>query len=236
MRPLPTEMAGPATLHGLSAFSTIRTRDGAPLLLPAHLQRLAVTCTYLGLPTPVREPPTLEPLPWGLLRLTVTPDGTFWSHRPLPLPVIPAGGAAVWLSCVQVHPQLGQHKTGNYLPYVLARREAEAHGAFEGLLTDAAGYVADGARSGLLLRLGGELVVPDGGLPSVTRAAWLAELGTVAAVSPVALDVLRRAERIWLCGAGMGIVPVGSIAGDGWAHEYTADWPNTRDPALVVPN
>jgi len=43
----------------------------------------------------------------------VTEGGTFWQHRPLPAFTLPVTGADVWLSGVQVHPQLGRHKTGN---------------------------------------------------------------------------------------------------------------------------
>jgi 4-amino-4-deoxychorismate lyase len=233
--PLPAELDAPASLHGLSAFTTLRTRRGTPLLIQAHLARLADTCDYLGLPAPSTVLSTLEALPWGLLRLTVTDAGTFWHHRPLPPLVVPAEGLRVWLSGKQVHPQLGQHKTGNYLPYVLARREAEAQGAFEGLLTDASGCIVDGGRSGLLLRTGGQFLVPDGGLPSVTRKAWLTDLGVTARIFPVSPEVLRQAEHVWLCGAGVGIVPVGLIAGDGWEQGYEARWPETQHPALVLP-
>ena len=235
MRPLPAELSGPATLHGLSAFSTVRTRHGRPLLLQEHLGRLAATCAFLGLPAPDSELPALAALPWGLLRLTVTADGTFWSQRELHPLTVPAQGAQVWLSGIQVHPQLGRHKTGNYLPYLLAGREAEARGAFEALLTDHLGQPVDGSRSGLLLRLGSEYLMPDGGLPSLTRAAWLDELGRETNVVPVSTGLLAQAQHVWLCGAGMGVVPVSRIAGDGWKQAYLADWPATQHPALVIP-
>ncbi|WP_407538621.1 aminotransferase class IV [Deinococcus radiomollis] len=236
MKPLPADLGGAATLHGLSAFTTVRTRLGRPLLLAEHLARLTATCTFLGLPAPEYAPPPLEPLPWGLLRLTVTTQETFWSRPTLSPPSVPALGVSVRLTDLQVHPQLGRHKTGNYLPYLLARREAEAHGAFEGLLTGGTGNITDASRSGLLFRSDDGWFVPEGGLPSVTRAAWLAELGQSATTVPVPVGVLRQARHIWLCGSGMGIVPVGRIACDGWEQIYAADWPQTRHPALVIPD
>ena len=246
MKPLPADLGSAATLHGLSAFTTVRTRLGRPLLLAEHLARLAATCVFLGLPAPEDDLPLLEALPWGLLRLTVTTQDTFWTHLPLSPPVVPALGVSVRLTDIQIHPQLGRHKTGNYLPYLLARREAEAHGAFEGLLTGGAGHIADASRSGLLFRSDEGWFVPEAGLPSVTRSAWLAELGLTeseraATVRPVPLDLLRQARHVWLCGAGIGIVPVGRITGgtvntgDGWEQTYAADWPQTRHPALVIP-
>lgn len=235
MRPLPTDLGSAATLHGHSAFTTLRTRHGQALMVSEHLARLAATCAFLELPAPDPDLPTLSPLPWGLLRLTVTGEGTFWQHRPLPVPALPASGADVWLSSIQVHPQLGRHKTGNYLPYLLAKRGAEQRGAFEGLLTDGAGYVADGSRTGLLLRVHGQLVMPGGGLPSLTRAAWLAELGEVADVRSVSLDMLRQADAVWLFGAGVGAVPVGRVRAETWKQAYRAVWPDTLHPALVMP-
>ena len=215
MKPLPAELNTSAALHGLSAFATLRTRHGQPLLQAEHLARLTDTCTFLGLPPPETGLPVLEDFPWGLLRLTVTAAGTFWSWRPLSPLAVPAGGVSLWLGNVQIHPQLGEHKTGNYLPYLLAAQQARARGDFEGLLTDHLGNVADGSRSGLLIWdsegesiPGGRWTVPDGGLPSITRATWLRELGVAASVSPLSPGLLREARHAWLCGSGVGIVPV----------------------------
>ena len=241
MKPLPDELNTSATLHGLSAFATLRTRHGQPLLPAEHLARLADTCTFLGLPSPEPGLPVLEDFPWGLLRLTVTEAGTFYGHRPLPLPDVPAGGVSVWLGSLQVHPQLGGHKTGNYLPYLLAGQDARARGEFEGLLCDHLGHVTDGSRTGLLIRHGEQWTVPGGGLPSVTRAAWLGELGVPVSVSPISPGMLRGARHVWLCGTGVGVVPVGRISGEdsdmeaAWTQEYEVCWPETQHPALVIP-
>lgn len=234
-QPLPAELARSGALHGLSAFTTVRTRHGEALLLPAHLARLTATCAFLGLSTPPPGLPVLEPLPWGLLRLTVTPEGPLYSHQPLMPPTVPSGGVTVWLGDHRVHPQLGLHKTGNYLPYLLARRDAEAHGAFEGLLLGEAGHIADGSRSGLLLWRAGRPLAPEGGLPSVTRAAWLAEQKQPLSVAPVSPELLRRAEHLWLCGSGIGIVPVGRVCTHDWEQGYEPRWPETEHPALVIP-
>ena len=241
MKPLPAELNTSASLHGLSAFATLRTRHGQPLLTAEHLARLADTCTYLGLPPPETELPVLEDFPWGLLRLTVSEAGTFYSHRPLPPPAVPGGGVSVWLGSFQVHPQLGGHKTGNYLPYLLAGQEARVRGEFEGLLSDHLGHVTDGARSGLLIRHGEHWTVPGGGLPSITRAAWLSELGVPVSVSAISPGMLRGARHVWLCGTGVGVVPVGQISSQGsdtepgWTQEYEVCWPETQHPALIIP-
>lgn len=231
-RPLPPELDQPAWLHGHTAFTTIRTVQGQPQLWAPHLTRLADTCALLGLPSPDPAPPPCPAAPWGLLRLTVSAAGTHHSWRPL---TPPPPSAAVWLTDWQVHPQLGAHKTGNYLPYRLALQEAQAHGAAEGLLQDHSGAVVDGSRSALLLQLDGQLCRPAGGLPSVTRAAYLAELGLDPAPRRVSVPDLQRAEAAWLCGAGLGILPVHALAGEGWVRTVQTRAAGTAHPALIVP-
>ncbi|EYB68761.1 hypothetical protein DEIPH_ctg017orf0106 [Deinococcus phoenicis] len=222
-----------AWLHGATAFTTLRTRRGVPLLWKAHLARLAHTCAFLGLPAPDGAPPTPDPLPWGLLRLTATPDGVFWSHRPLQPGPRPRDGVSVRVTDLEVHPQLAAHKTGNHLPYLLAGREAARAGAFEGWLRDPAGRVVDGGRTSPLLDLGGRLVVPAGGLPGLTRAAFLT--GQAFEQRPVTVKDLREVSRAWVCGSGVGVVPVRTLRGAGWSVTLPAAWPDLSDPALVWP-
>ncbi|ULH15447.1 aminotransferase class IV [Deinococcus sp. KNUC1210] len=235
MKPLPPGLASPAALHGLSAFTSLRTHRGEALLLSEHLERLEATCTFLDLPPPDAELPELDALPWGLLRVTVTGEGTFYRHQPLLPPPVQPTGAGVLLSRIQVHPQLGRHKTGNYLPYILAQRHAEHAGFFEGLLIDRGGNAVDGSRTGLLLRVGGRYLIPDGGLPSITRAALLNELHTEAQAAPISPELLQRAERVWLCGSGTGVVPVVYLKADDWAKDYEAEWVGQAHAALKMP-
>ena len=209
INPLPAEWNAPAALHGASAFTTIRTRSGQPLLWAEHLARLAGTAALLGLPDPGQpEPPALDALPWGLLRLTLTAQGLYWSHAPLTPGPRPRGGVTVALTGWEVHPQLAAHKTGNYLLYRLAAAQARAAGAFEGWLL-LGRTLADGSRTAPLLELGGELVVPAGGLPSLTRAHYLQ--GKAFTERPVPLAELPRLSRAWICGSGVGVVPVRAV-------------------------
>ncbi len=76
-------------------------------------------------------------------------------------------GVSVIISKQIVHPTLRYYKTGNYLPYELALKEAQANNHFEGLLLDHEGFVADGARSGILLYEKGAITRLTGGLKSV---------------------------------------------------------------------
>ncbi len=215
----------------MTAFTTVRTRRGQPLLWHAHLERLNQTCTFLGLPAPDADLPTLEPWPWGLLRVTVEAEGTFWTHRPLTPGPCPAGGVRVRLTDIQIHPQLAAHKTGNYLPYRVAMQRAGD--AFEGWLIGPDNTLADGSRTAPLLEMGGHLVAPAGGLPSVTRAAFLE--GREWSGRQVHCAELPSVTRAWICGSGVGIVPVREIVGEGWKVTLPVKWFQTDHPALVWP-
>lgn len=234
MNILPTVLDDPAWLHGASAFTTVRTRHGSALNWPAHWARLAGTCTFLGLPEPEAELPGLEAFAWGLLRITVTAGGTFALHRPLTPGPRPAAGVRIHLTDIQPHPQLAAHKTGNYLPYRLAAQQATAAGAFEGWLVDGAGHVVDGSRTSPLLEIGGRLVLPAGGLPGLTRAAFLE--GQEVETRLVATAELPQVSRAWMCGAGVGIVPVREITGPGLQVRLPVQWPEVQAAGLVWPD
>ena len=228
MRPLPPAGQTPAALHGASAFTTVRVQGGEALLWPRHLARLTASCAFLDLPSPEGDLPDLPP-GTHLLRVTVTEGGTFFGFRPLHPGPRPEGGVSVVLTDWQTHPQLAGHKTGNYLPYRLAGAQATAAGAFEGLLTDAAGRVVDGSRTSPVLELGGRLVVPAGGLPSTTRAHWLA--GQEYDERPVHRSELAQVTRAWICGAGIGVVPVCQLG----SKPLPILWPDVTHPALCWP-
>ncbi|MFC4637617.1 aminotransferase class IV [Deinococcus hohokamensis] len=231
MKLLPPTLDDPAWLHGESVFTTLRTFRGQALHWPAHRRRLQDSCAAVGLPAPDPELPPLAAFPWGLARVTVTRGGTFLSQRPLSPGPLPGQGVRVALTGIQVHPQLAAHKTGNYLPFRLAAREAGD--AFEGWLQDAAGHLVDGSRTSPLLDLGGELVVPAGGLPGITRALYLA--GKAWSTRPVHVSELPGLRAAWICGSGVGIVPVSGLELPAGPLTLTVRWPAVSDPALRWP-
>jgi para-aminobenzoate synthetase/4-amino-4-deoxychorismate lyase len=92
----------------------------------------------------------------------------------------------------------------------LALRRAEAAGAFEALLLNERGLLAEGARSNVVLELPeGSFTPPlsDGCLPGTVRRRLL-EAGEISERS-LALDDLRRASRILLLNSLVGVLPVG---------------------------
>ena len=233
MRPLLNKLNHPEWLHGHTAFTTLRTQDGKALLWPQHLQRLKNTCTFLSLPQPQEKLPKLEPLPSGLLRITVTWNGTFYSHKALNLGPKPEQGVTVYLTDMTVHSVLGHHKTGNYLPYRLAQQQAVNHEAFEGWLQNAEGDMVDGSRTSPLFQIGKHLILPTGGLPSVTRAFFIKDRPV--ARRPVHSNELENVTQAWICGSGLGVVPVAEIKTPTLHSWIRTPWPQTDHPALLWP-
>ena len=90
----------------------------------------------------------------------------------------------------------------------------------------------DGSRTSPLLEMAGALVVPEGGLPSVTRAAYLR--GRPHVTRPVHTRDLWQVTRAWLCGSGTGLVPVRRI--EGHTADLPVHWPAPHDPALGWPD
>ncbi len=205
-------------LHGYTVFTTLRAEGGSPLWLEDHLARLRRHAEALGLPHPgdgalLRALEALLPL-GPSLRLRLTLGEGFWlaeasPHRPPP-PEAYREGVRVHLTPYRVHPDLAPYKTGNYLPYRLAHRAAQAQGAFEGLLLDPWGYVVDGSRTSPLLYREGVLYLLEGGLEGITRekvaeAARALGLG----VRRVRLRPKDLRGFLLLAGSGVGLLPVG---------------------------
>jgi len=94
----------------------------------------------------------------------------------------------------------------------LALRQAEAAGAFEALLLNERGLLAEGARSNVVLALPEGLFTPpvaDGCLPGTVRRRLL-EAGTIVERS-LTQDDLRRAREVFLLNSLIGVLPVGRL-------------------------
>lgn len=132
----------------------------------------------------------------------------------------PAGGRAI-LSLTPFAPGLlGRHKTTSRLAYDLAREEARAAGADEALLVSPAGEVLEGAASNLfVVGSGGEVVTPPLSadvLPGVTRAiviALCAEFGNSVREVAVPVEMLRRAEEVFVTNSVQEVLPLAWVAG-----------------------
>ncbi len=108
-------------------------------------------------------------------------------------------------------------KTINYLPSILARREAEVAGVDDAILLNYAGNVAEGCASNVFLVKDGVLVTPDiasGALPGIIRVTILEiarDLGIPAFERTVAPGELERADEIFLTSSAREVAPVETI-------------------------
>jgi D-amino acid aminotransferase len=234
-------------LFGEGLFETWRTYLGRPYGLADHLDRLARSARRIGIPFDTDEPweehcRTLARRNGmldcdGAVRLTVTRgrgpvsltvdrtvDPTaLMLYRPLEptLAAAKKNGVAVHLVSVGsgVSEKQRQVKSLNYLPAVLARREAKRHGCFEavyyteGLGRAARGMVLEGTTSNVFFVKRGVVhtaPISAGLLPGVTRRKTLKLARKVASVKEdlFGVDELMAADEVFLTASSIEVVPV----------------------------
>jgi branched-chain amino acid aminotransferase len=224
-------------LFGDGLFETLRVDAGEARDIAAHLDRLLAGLerieidlreTRAELTDAIAAVAAAAPLPVARLRLTVTRGGL--SHRDLshtsrPTILITAapyeppsaeayrsGVTALLVPEIRVDSRgpLAGLKSLCWQANRLALRRAEAAGAFEALLLNERGLLAEGARSNVVLELpAGSFTPPlsDGCLPGTVRRRLL-EAGEISERS-LTLDDLRRASRILLLNSLIGALPAG---------------------------
>jgi branched-chain amino acid aminotransferase len=218
------DLARSGARHGFGLFETIRVRDGLPLRLEAHLERLAAGARFLDLEPPPGPEAVLgflaartpcAGLASGVLRLVAVDRMLLVSVAPWE-PARPARielGVSRELRRMSGSP-LNRFKTLSCLENRLLAREAERRGLFEVIAPNERGRLTDGSRTSLFLALGGQLLTPpaaDGALPGVARRILL-EAG-LAREAPLTARDLARAEAVLLTNALQGAVPVQALAG-----------------------
>lgn len=211
----PIDPDDPAILLGVSAFETLRTHRGVPLLLGQHHERLCISAERLRISPPSLPllraeidnlldgwPPDVD----GNLRVTLTGGG----RRILRLK--PAPPPHPLLRCV-TRPWapvsgLETAKHGARAGWVVSVQDS---GADDVIWVDGEGRLLEASCGAVLARCGGAWVSPpDDGriLPSVS-------LGLLEALVPIerrplALDAV---EALWLCSSLKWFAPVVSLDG-----------------------
>lgn len=164
----------------------------------------------------------------GKMRFDVTslqhgdapPSALHWPCSPDALPAV-GEESLVWLASrpATVPSRLWRHKTSWRPFYDTALHEAMARGGFDILFFNEAGELCEGARSNVFLCLNGEWLTPplhSGLLPGVMRRVLLAAPAWRAREAVLKRDDVLRAERLVVCNALRGVVPVrlaGAITG-----------------------
>ncbi|MFP4105098.1 MAG: aminotransferase class IV [Phycisphaerae bacterium] len=232
-------------LIGYSTFSTMYGRNGSVFRLEQHLDRVFDTAEMLHIQlTSTREdfrnaiPKLLEinELVEARVRLTVTPgparaSGATEIITADPLPEYPSewyrDGIAVDIG---KHRQLAGdvtygHKTGNYLPRVLAHRDAASHGFQERLWFTADGHLAEGCMSNVFLVSDGTVQTPPLDTPVLKGICRNAVLEVCEALGvPVDTEThltsmdLNEADEAFLTGSTAGVRPVVKVGRGSVGH------------------
>ena len=213
-------------LYGEGVYETLRTYNGQPFLFERHMRRLRKSADMLALPLPLtdaqidarfRETLAAAALPGdAYIRILVTRGVGELTYDPkaCPTPTIVVivkphvnPPAEVFAKGVKVAlvPVLRNHpsslnpliKSNNLLNNALAMQHALKHGAFEGVMRNHRGELAELTQSNLFIVKQGAAMTPpvDAGLlPGITRE-FLFELGAEHGI-PVREAVLRDADLL----------------------------------------
>jgi branched-subunit amino acid aminotransferase/4-amino-4-deoxychorismate lyase len=244
-------------LHGASAFTTMLAHNGRVFRLDRHLRRLRETAELLSFREVVEAAQLCEAVDGVLaanelssarVRATLTP-GSVRGDEPTVLvtaehlPEYPdpwyREGVTVTISPFKQilgDPTFG-HKTGCYLPRILARQEAASKGAEEALWYTTENLLAEACFCNVFLVLGGRVLTPPRDtpvLPGVVREAVL-ELCKSMEIphdSDTSLTVreMLDAEEAFLTSSCSGVRPIARIE----RHEVGAERPGPVTARLMT--
>jgi len=229
-------------LYGDAVFEVFRTYGGRPFALDEHLTRLRRSAERVFIAMPVDEATLRREVEVALaasgnedsyVRLVVTrgsgplsldPDTATHPLRVLivePVVVPPREAYVNGVALVSVRARRATDETSasgakvsNYLPNLLALREAKSRGAQEALVLDARGRVVEGASSNVFIVSGGRLATPPesaGILAGITRAHVLAaatSLGIPADERDLMLDEVYAAAEVFITSSIRELLPV----------------------------
>ncbi len=219
----------------MSIFETIAVREGRPLLLEAHLERLqraAESCSA-GVPpaidgslaggSPALHSFEFSQLGTGLLRFYRTAgvggldapfEGTTYAlfdeaEVGWNLPAL-----RVAMSAAPYLPRPGGWKTGNYWQNIDALADARRRGCDEALVFNPAGMLVGAAMANVFLRIDSSWVTPalETGARDGAVRGWV--LGALAVSEEILdADAIRRCTAAFLTNSRIGIRPVAELDG-----------------------
>lgn len=229
--------------HGVTvgdgAFETAKIDGGVPFAMTRHLRRLDRTMAGLGLPPAdhdlIREGVAAvlegEPIGFGRLRVTVTAGrGPLGSDRldsalttivtAVPHDRPHAHGAVVTVPWVRnERAATAGLKTTSYADNVIALARAKEHGAVEALFANTRGELCEATGSNVFVVLDGTVRTPpleSGCLAGITRdlvLEWCAHEGVEVRQQALPLDVLERADEVFLTSSIKDVFPVSAVDG-----------------------
>ncbi len=227
-------------LHGAGLFETMRAHRGCIFRLDAHLDRLMTSAAKVLFPLERPDLPLTRDfhevlrannLSDARVRLTVTAGSvlepprddrlaltvcvTASARTAYPPELYQHGIAAVISEFRQssADPVAG-HKTTNYLPRLLALRQAQAHHCREAMWFTPENRLAEGSISNVFVVKDAVVKTPPLDtpvLPGITRAVVL-EIGRGKGMdvqeTPLSIDDLLDADEVFVTNSGMEVMPV----------------------------
>lgn len=234
-------------LFGDSIYETLRTYGGRFFRFDAHFDRLRCSAAALQLELPLTREQLVERVgatieaadePEAAVRIVVTRGVGPMDLDPSacggpnvlvfvrPRPRYPKGAYVDGLSLAVVSRARNSRKSldpnvksGNYLNNVLALVEARSAGAYEGLMLNPAGEVAEGTTSNVFAVAGGRVATPPlsaGLLGGITRGVVLeacSRLGVPCSERTLTPEELRSSDEVFITSALKQVMPITRIDG-----------------------
>lgn len=219
-------------LVGDGLFETLRLDCRRVVDVAAHLERLFEGLERIRLSIPesqeelraaIDSVATSAPQPVARMRVTVTRGGadliptrlaTAVPYCPPPPSAYDGGVGVVVVAELPVDERdpLRRVKSISWQRQSIGLAMATERGAFEGILLNRRGGVAEGTRSNVIARIGGDVVTPpldEGCLPGTVRRRLL-ESGLVSE-RPLKEADLVDADELLLTNSLIGVMPVASV-------------------------
>jgi 4-amino-4-deoxychorismate lyase len=231
--------------RGDGVFETITVVDGRPQALEAHLARFGRSAAMLDLPAPDPDAwrqaieavcARLDPVREAFAKTVLTrgvegtdrPTGWVYAAPSVDSTAARTEGISVVVldrgyrhDVERTSPWLLQGaKTLSYAVNMAALREAARRGADDALFVSSDGYVLEGTRANLVMRVGERLVTPrtDIGILAGTTQAdvfrFAEQEGIETAYELVTLADLAAADALWLVSSVRQAAPIRSVNGD----------------------
>ncbi|MBT1621783.1 aminodeoxychorismate lyase [Curtobacterium flaccumfaciens pv. oortii] len=231
--------------RGDGVFETITVVDGRPQALEAHLDRFGRSAAMLDLPAPDPDAwrqaieavcARLDPVREAFAKTVLTrgvegtdrPTGWVYAAPSVDSTAARTEGISVVVldrgyrhDVERTSPWLLQGaKTLSYAVNMAALREAVRRGADDALFVSSDGYVLEGTRANLILKVGDRLVTPrtDIGILAGTTQAdvfrFAEQQGIETAYELVTLADLQAADALWLVSSVRQAAPIRAVNGD----------------------
>jgi len=221
-----------AILRGIGVFDLLRTYDGKPYFLDAHIDRLETSAQKIGLTLPwshddittvVEQTLAKNDIPEANIRIVVTggPSADFMtpsgSPRLLvlvsPVPRLPDHWYTKGVKIIswEVERPIPGAKSIDYISASLALKKAAAEGGIEALYIDRNGLALECTTSNIFVFVGDKLVTPGKGILSgVTRKVVLELAKKLFAIDlrDISRTELLAADEVFITGTSKGLVPV----------------------------